>query len=222
MIDCDWVDGGAMVLRREALERVGGFDERFFAYCEEAELCLRITRAGWRVGVLDGARAQQAPGGSSRPGAWSYLITRNGLAYARRRRRPARSGRQARPGARAGDDPRPQRRSTPCAPSSRPLAGPVDPGGRHAARDLRLPQRPLGTAARRPPRPRRHERAGEDRRARPAPRSRPADRRRHARGAARPAGLAAGRALPARRRADLRAPGAAASPRAFRDRPGRA
>jgi glycosyltransferase involved in cell wall biosynthesis/GT2 family glycosyltransferase len=80
---CDWVDGGAMVLRREVLERVGGFDERFFAYCEEAELCLRVTRAGWRVGVLDGAVAEQAPGGARRPGAWAYLISRNGLAYAR-------------------------------------------------------------------------------------------------------------------------------------------
>jgi GT2 family glycosyltransferase len=81
---CEWIDGGTMLLRATALERAGGFDERFWSYCEDADLCLRIARAGCGVGVVVGALAEQAPGGAKRPGPWAYLLTRNGLAYARR------------------------------------------------------------------------------------------------------------------------------------------
>ena len=81
---CDWVDGGTMLLRVTALARVGAFDERFWGYCEEAELCLRIVRGGFRVGVVPDAVADQSPGGPKRPGPWAYLLTRNGTAYAGR------------------------------------------------------------------------------------------------------------------------------------------
>jgi N-acetylglucosaminyl-diphospho-decaprenol L-rhamnosyltransferase len=81
---CDWVDGGTMLIRAEALRQVGGFDERFWGYTEEADLCLRIGRAGFGVGVVVAARADQDPGGPKRPGPWAYLLTRNGLAYAKR------------------------------------------------------------------------------------------------------------------------------------------
>lgn len=79
---CDWVDGGTVLIRAAVLERVGRFDERFWSYCEESELCLRARRAGFRVGVVLAAVADQAPGGPGRPGPWSYLMTRNGIAYA--------------------------------------------------------------------------------------------------------------------------------------------
>jgi N-acetylglucosaminyl-diphospho-decaprenol L-rhamnosyltransferase len=81
---CDWVDGGTMLLRVDAIERVGDFDERFWSYCEESDLCLRVRRAGLGVGVVLGAVADQEPGGDKRLGAWSYLLTRNGAEYARR------------------------------------------------------------------------------------------------------------------------------------------
>jgi N-acetylglucosaminyl-diphospho-decaprenol L-rhamnosyltransferase len=80
---CDWVDGGTMLIRAETLDAVGGFDERFWGYCEEAELCLRARRAGFAVGVVPAARADQSPGGTKRLGAWAYLMTRNGIEYAR-------------------------------------------------------------------------------------------------------------------------------------------
>ena len=51
--DVDWVVGAAMLCRRQALEEVrtpaGPFDERFFMYSEEVDLCRRLKDAGWRV-----------------------------------------------------------------------------------------------------------------------------------------------------------------------------
>jgi len=47
--DCDWTSGSFMLARREALASAGVFDERFFMYSEETDLCRRIKDAGWRV-----------------------------------------------------------------------------------------------------------------------------------------------------------------------------
>jgi N-acetylglucosaminyl-diphospho-decaprenol L-rhamnosyltransferase len=46
---CDWTSGSFMLVRGEALEQVGWFDERFFLYSEETDLCWRLKRAGWRI-----------------------------------------------------------------------------------------------------------------------------------------------------------------------------
>lgn len=83
---CDWVDGGTMLIRVELLRQIGGFDERFWIYCEDADFCLRATRAGFHIGVLPDVQAEQSPGGGRRPGVWAYLMARNGAAYAYRAR----------------------------------------------------------------------------------------------------------------------------------------
>ena len=49
--DCtvDWIDGACLMLRRAALDEVGLFDERFFMYSEDEDLCLRLRGRGWLV-----------------------------------------------------------------------------------------------------------------------------------------------------------------------------
>lgn len=45
----DWMLGSCLLLRAEALKQVGGFDEGFFMYYEDIDLCFRLRKAGWRV-----------------------------------------------------------------------------------------------------------------------------------------------------------------------------
>jgi len=52
------VMGAAMAFRREAWERVGAFDERFFMYFEETEWQRRLSTAGWSVALAPGARVR--------------------------------------------------------------------------------------------------------------------------------------------------------------------
>jgi N-acetylglucosaminyl-diphospho-decaprenol L-rhamnosyltransferase len=48
-VEVEWVAGIMLALRREAFTEVGGFDERYFMYLEDTDLCRRIGRAGWPV-----------------------------------------------------------------------------------------------------------------------------------------------------------------------------
>jgi hypothetical protein len=83
--DCEWVDGSAVLIRREVIETAGGFDEGFFMYFEEMELCRRAAQAGWKIGVVPAAVAEQDHGYLHRPQLYAYLMTRNGLEFARRK-----------------------------------------------------------------------------------------------------------------------------------------
>jgi N-acetylglucosaminyl-diphospho-decaprenol L-rhamnosyltransferase len=47
--EVEWVSGSAMLLRREAIEQVGAFDEGYFMYVEDVDLCTRLRRHGWKV-----------------------------------------------------------------------------------------------------------------------------------------------------------------------------
>src|SRR4029079_5173032 len=49
----DWVPGMFMLIRRQAYSGVGGFDERYFMYCEDFDLCARLRLAGWALQVDD-------------------------------------------------------------------------------------------------------------------------------------------------------------------------
>lgn len=45
----DWILGAALLLRKEMLKKVGLFDQRFFLYFEDVDLCRRANLAGWQV-----------------------------------------------------------------------------------------------------------------------------------------------------------------------------
>lgn len=65
VLDVDWVDGAALLARREAVERVGPLDESFFMYSEELDWCRRFRQAGWRVVYLPTAQIIHHRGKSS-------------------------------------------------------------------------------------------------------------------------------------------------------------
>ena len=64
----DWVTGAAMLVRRAAIDAVGGLDEGFFLYYEDVEWCHRMRDAGWEVLVEPRARVAHRLGGSATPG----------------------------------------------------------------------------------------------------------------------------------------------------------
>jgi GT2 family glycosyltransferase len=74
--------GTLMLARRACLEEVGIFDERYFAYCEEADLALRAKAAGWESGLVRGAMVKNPYVGSA-SAAIDYLQLRNTLLMVR-------------------------------------------------------------------------------------------------------------------------------------------
>jgi GT2 family glycosyltransferase len=78
----DWVSGACLMARRAALDAVGGFDEGFFLYEEDADLCRRVRAAGWRVVFTPSAVVRHGLGRSM---AAAPLLSR--AAYDRSHRR---------------------------------------------------------------------------------------------------------------------------------------
>ena len=64
--EVDFVIGACLIVRREVFEQVGGFDERFFMYQEEADWQRRIQAAGWRVLFTPAAQVVHYGGESGR------------------------------------------------------------------------------------------------------------------------------------------------------------
>ena len=70
----DWVSGTAMAVRRDAFEQVGGFDEGYFMYVEDVDLCWRLAREGWSVTLVNDATVVHRIGGSSRHRPFSMIV----------------------------------------------------------------------------------------------------------------------------------------------------
>lgn len=60
-----WTLGAALLVRRSAFEAVGGFDEAFFMYFEEVDLCRRLAAAGWETHFVPEARVTHVGGAST-------------------------------------------------------------------------------------------------------------------------------------------------------------
>lgn len=72
----DYPHGTFMMASRTCLTEVGLFDERYFAYCEEADLGLRARKAGFEVGLVRGATVHNPTVSTAAPAA-DYLMERN-------------------------------------------------------------------------------------------------------------------------------------------------
>ena len=90
-----WASGACLMVRAELFNRIGGFDERFFAHQEEIDLCWRMHLAGGRVVVVPQSTVYHL-GGGSLPAAnprKTYLNFRNNLLLMYKNM-PAREGRK--------------------------------------------------------------------------------------------------------------------------------
>jgi len=87
--DVDWVIGNGILMSRQALEAVGGFDEGFFGYHEDVDWCVRARKQGFRL-VFNGRAIVYHRGfGASHPGRpipfpVLYFLGRNGIFFARK------------------------------------------------------------------------------------------------------------------------------------------
>ena len=74
--EVDQLMGACLMVRRAALNEVGAFDERFFLYFEEVDLCWRLRASGWRVQFVHDATIMHVGGASSRPIRAAALVHR--------------------------------------------------------------------------------------------------------------------------------------------------
>lgn len=80
----DWISGACMAVRREAFEAVGGFDEAYFMFMEDVDLCWRLGRAGWRTVYEPAARVTHLEGVSREAAPYRMIVAhhRSLLRYA--------------------------------------------------------------------------------------------------------------------------------------------
>jgi N-acetylglucosaminyl-diphospho-decaprenol L-rhamnosyltransferase len=75
-MEVNFASGAALVVRRDAWERVAGFDERYFMYGEDLDLGLRLWSTGWRVGLVPGAKVEHDYEFAKGARKW-FLLERN-------------------------------------------------------------------------------------------------------------------------------------------------
>lgn len=84
MMPVDFVPGCAMLLSRPVLEQVGAFDERFFMYYEDSDLCLRIRQAGYEIVTITTAKMWHkvavSSGGADSPNE-RYWMARSSMLF---------------------------------------------------------------------------------------------------------------------------------------------
>lgn len=56
LFEVDWVSGGALMARRDVFEKAGKFDENYFMYFEDVDLCLQVKKLGYKVAVNPAAK----------------------------------------------------------------------------------------------------------------------------------------------------------------------
>lgn len=72
-----WVTGAALAIRRSAFEEIGGFDEAYFMFSEEIDLCYRLNQCGWETHFSPAAEVTHVGGTSTRqhrPAMWAQQV----------------------------------------------------------------------------------------------------------------------------------------------------
>jgi GT2 family glycosyltransferase len=82
----EWVSGACVLVRRSVLELTGGFDERFFLYCEDLDLCRRIRNSGYDVRFDPRATAVHLGGASAPRATLLPTLAASRVRYARKHR----------------------------------------------------------------------------------------------------------------------------------------
>lgn len=77
----DWLSGACLLVRRDAFLAAGGFDERFFMYWEDADLCRRLRGRGYTVRYVPDAMAVHKVGRSSQTAKRSSIRAFHESAY---------------------------------------------------------------------------------------------------------------------------------------------
>jgi len=78
----EWISGACMLVRRSALERLGGWDEGFFMYCEDKDLCRRLWDAGYEVRFQPEARCRHTGGASAPRSSLLPILASSRVRYA--------------------------------------------------------------------------------------------------------------------------------------------
>lgn len=99
--EVDWVSFAAMLIRRSAFEQVGGFDEGFWLYGEELDLCTRLRDAGWKVLATPEVEVLHVGGVSTGRSRQTHLLHSQGVYRYYRKHRAAGWRRATLPFARA-------------------------------------------------------------------------------------------------------------------------
>jgi GT2 family glycosyltransferase len=80
-----YITGADLMVRREVLEKTGGFDPSFFMYYEETELCHRMTKRGWQIYSVPEAHIIHLGGASFQPND-EALLRRQQIKYESKQR----------------------------------------------------------------------------------------------------------------------------------------
>ena len=129
--DVDWISGACFLVRREAWDAVGGFDETYFMYMEDVDLCWRLGRAGWRIRYEPAAEVLHVQGVSADQHPYRMLLAHHRSMWTFARRSTTGSRRLALPVVAVGLAGR-----LAVAAGRRRLAGPAVPAGPEAVRPL--------------------------------------------------------------------------------------
>ena len=82
----DWASGACLLVRRSVLEELGGWDEGFFMYCEDKDLCRRARDRGYDVRFEPAAVAHHAGGASAPRPSLAHVLAQSRVRYARKHR----------------------------------------------------------------------------------------------------------------------------------------